>query len=241
MSLKLKDFLRFFKSKKSQYPKKILERAYNNTHISFSQDGEDIALGRMLSENLIPAQGFYVDVGAYHPFFFSNTCLLHLMGWRGINIDANPQAIEVFKKIRPNDTNIFSGVTTTPGQLTYHIFDLEGINTFCEDRKVKMIEKGFKHVGTRLIDCQRLESLLELYLEEGQQIHFLNIDIEGKDEEVCLDFNWAKYRPTVVCIEVLADNVEELMSCPIHRCLTENNYVLKSYLDMSALYIHKAQ
>ena len=36
----------------------------------FSQEGEDIILQRIFERK---KQGFYVDVGAFHPFRFSNT------------------------------------------------------------------------------------------------------------------------------------------------------------------------
>ena len=69
MSLRLKHFANLFRSLKSNYPKDILQKAYDNTHVSFSQDGEDIVLGKMIFQKILPAKGFYVDVGAYHPFF----------------------------------------------------------------------------------------------------------------------------------------------------------------------------
>ena len=102
-----------------------------------------------------------------------------------------------------------------------------------------MIEKGYEYVRSKVIQCQRLEDLLDTHLKAGQNIDFLNLDIEGKDEEICLDFNWNKYRPKVVCVEVFSDNIEDLGLSQIHRTLTKNNYVLKSYLDMSAVYLHK--
>ena len=240
MSLKFKHFIQVFKSKKSEYPKEDLEKAYNNLHVSFSQDGEDIALGKMVFDQILPYDGFYVDVGAFHPFVCSNTCLLHLIGWRGINIDANPTSIEKFNELRPSDINVFSGVSKSSGQFKYHIFNFEGINTFCDERKSIMIEKGFELLGSRTVECQRLNTLLDEHLEVGQKIDFLNIDVEGKDEEVCLDFNWEKYMPTVVCIEVLAEDIEALASTSIHKCMKLHDYVLKSYLDMSALYVHRS-
>jgi hypothetical protein len=45
-------------------------------------------------------KGFYVDVGAYHPFLFSNTYIFYLRGWRGINIDATPGSMKLFNKFR---------------------------------------------------------------------------------------------------------------------------------------------
>jgi hypothetical protein len=31
--------------------------------------------------------GFFVDVGCFHPLFYSNTWKLYKKGWRGVNID----------------------------------------------------------------------------------------------------------------------------------------------------------
>src|SRR4051812_42721620 len=55
--------------------------------LSFAQEAEDLVLLRHLElpTNRVP---FYVDVGAHDPKWISNTCLLYLSGWNGINIDA---------------------------------------------------------------------------------------------------------------------------------------------------------
>ena len=50
--------------------------------------------------------GFYVDLGANHPFLHSNTAWFWLNGWSGINVDANQKSIAIFNKIRKNDINL---------------------------------------------------------------------------------------------------------------------------------------
>src|SRR6516162_11543770 len=57
-----------------------------SVQFSFSQFGEDLAICR-LADQLGLANGVYVDAGAYHPIFGSNTLLLSKKGWRGINVD----------------------------------------------------------------------------------------------------------------------------------------------------------
>ena len=49
---------------------------------------------------------FYVDLGAYDPIYHSNTFLLYLLGWRGLNIDANEDSIQTFEIFRPTDINV---------------------------------------------------------------------------------------------------------------------------------------
>ena len=49
--------------------------------------------------------GFYVDVGCYHPIHRNNTYLLHKQNWNGINIDTSEFSIDLFNFIRPRDLN----------------------------------------------------------------------------------------------------------------------------------------
>jgi hypothetical protein len=69
---------------------------------SFSQEGEDMVLRKEFQDKL---NGFYIDIGAYHPQKYSNTCYFYCKGWRGINVDPTPGSMDVFKKERPNDIN----------------------------------------------------------------------------------------------------------------------------------------
>src|SRR5256885_155804 len=55
--------------------------------IAYAHWGEDLVVSFLLDNK---RDGFYVDVGCYHPTLFSNTKLLFDAGWRGINIDPNP-------------------------------------------------------------------------------------------------------------------------------------------------------
>ena len=55
-------------------------------------------------------KGIYLDIGCFNPFMYSNTCLLHRRGWKGINIDINPTSIDLFNIARPNDFNICTAV-----------------------------------------------------------------------------------------------------------------------------------
>ena len=40
--------------------------------------------------------GFYVDVGCFHPKKHSNTYFLYKRGWRGVNIDMEEEKIDVW-------------------------------------------------------------------------------------------------------------------------------------------------
>jgi hypothetical protein len=74
-----------------------------SVQFSFSQFGEDLALLRIVKQ-LGLSEGIYVDAGAYHPIFGSNTLLLHKQGWRGINVDLAAQRIATFARIASSET-----------------------------------------------------------------------------------------------------------------------------------------
>jgi hypothetical protein len=67
---------------------------------SFSQFGEDRFLLRYFRDQ---TSGFYVDVGASHPFSFSNTYLLYERGWRGLNLEPAPDDFALLQRHRPRD------------------------------------------------------------------------------------------------------------------------------------------
>ena len=56
-------------------------------------------------------EGYYVDVGSYHPFFWNNTYLLYKKNWNGINIDANPLSTDLFNIAMKDDYNFNLAVT----------------------------------------------------------------------------------------------------------------------------------
>ena len=65
-------------------------------------DNEDIAVLDYFKDK---KNGFYVDVGCYHPIHRNNTHLLHKKNWNGINIDTSQFSIDLFNHLRPKDLN----------------------------------------------------------------------------------------------------------------------------------------
>jgi len=196
--------------------KKLAEfkNAYIPTSLkSYSQEGEDLILLRIFEKKRI---GFYVDVGSHHPFRFSNTYLFYRLGWRGINIDATPGSMKLFNKFRKRDINIEVGIGEKEDILTFYIFNDPGLNTFDENlarqRNGKM---GYYIIKELPVKVYPLSKILEEYLPEGQEIDFLNVDVEGKNFEVLKSNDWSTYRPKVVLAEILCSSIEEVFKDPI--------------------------
>lgn len=196
----------------------------------YSQEGEDILIKRIFDQK---ANGFFIDIGAHHPFRFSNTKLLYNKGWNGINIDANPDLEKLFKKYRPNDIYINVGVGIEPGILTYYQYDHPALNTFVES---VVSSRSVKPISRSTVQIKRLDTILDELNIEGQEIDLLSIDIEGMDEDALRSNNWKKYKPTWIIAEVDAIEVEELFSTSLHTFLKSLGYNLISKCFKSVLY-----
>ena len=169
---------------------------------SWSQEGEDLILDRLLGQR---RSGFYVDVGAHHPFRFSNTQLFYRRGWRGINIDAMPGAMEAFRKARPRDINLELAVSSRREVLTFHIFDEPALNTFDPELAQQRASDGNGRRVLRTVELKTspLTDILGEHLPPHQDIDFMSIDVEGFDLDVLRSNDWERYRPDFVVVENL--------------------------------------
>jgi FkbM family methyltransferase len=187
----------------------------------YGQDGEDLILNRLLEGQAI---GFYVDVGAHHPVRFSNTYLFYRRGWRGINIDAMPGSMRKFNKLRPRDINIECGVAGSVGKLMYHCFNEPALNTFDTNEAEYKNKPPYQIITSVEVGVDRLDALLARHLPTGQQIDFLSVDVEGKDEEVLRSNDWSRYRPRFILAETLRADMLRMGECPVVQFLGSVGY-----------------
>lgn len=166
---------------------------------AYSQEGEDLLLKRIFQDQ---PQGFYIDVGAHHPITYSNTHLLYRRGWRGVNIDAMPGSMAVFREIRPLDINIECGVSDEEGELTYFCYLHPELNTF-DPHTVEVFRKHDLHPSeTHRIQVRPLTSILaEVMPDSPPPLDLMTIDVEGFEIKVLNSHNWDRFRPKVLVVE----------------------------------------
>ena len=193
---------------------------------SYAQHGEDILVK---SHFEMKKNGFFIDVGAHHPFRFSNTFIFYKRKWRGINIDAKPGTKKLFDFFRPRDINLELGVASVESNLTYYMFDEPALNGFAKElaqSRNSKTKEGYHIIDSKDIPVYRLDKILDEHLPANTQIDFLSVDVEGLDLDVLSSNNWSKYRPTIVIAEDLDINLEKLDDSEIYRFLHSVNYSL---------------
>ena len=204
---------------------------------SYSQEGEDMVLYRIFEKQ---ESGFYVDIGAYHPKCFSNTYFFYKRGWRGINIEPNPEAIKLFKKYRVGDINLEMGISEQEGELTYFMFDEPALNSFDKNLTEKrVINTNYQIIAEKKIKVNRLDAILTDYIPKGINIDFMSIDVEGYDRNVLKSNNWELYRPKCLLVESLGSSLSSVFDCPMYRYLTDRDYELFAKTFNSLFYMDR--
>lgn len=167
---------------------------------SYSAYGEDSVFFLALNPG---RRGFYVDVGAHHPKFGSNTFRLYRRGWSGLAIEPNPEIAKDFQRMRPRDTFIGEGVSEECGALTYYRFGNSVYNTFSAEREAFLRNIGEPVVPALEVKTRPLSEMLALHCPE-KPIDLLSVDCEGFDLTVLQTADLATTRPTAVLVEDFA-------------------------------------
>lgn len=206
---------------------------------SYSGNGEDIILLQYLFKN--KKNGFYVDIGSFHPKIISNTYQLHeKMGWKGINVDPNPQTHKLYMKYRPKDVNLRVGIAEREEEKTYYNFSYSGANTFDEAFGEEKTNKSWNTLLSKeKLPCVPLTSILEKHLPPNTTIDLLDIDVEGLDLQVLKSNDWTKYRPSVVLVED-KEFRKNLGNSEVFLFLKEKGYRFHSYLDITLVMVEES-
>lgn len=204
---------------------------------SYGQEGEDIILLRIFEGGM---PGFYVDVGAHHPVRFSNTWALYQRGWRGINIDPNPDAIRLFERWRPRDINLALGIAEEPKSLRYFQFNDSALNTYDEALAAqRQVRDGYRLTKTTIERVARLDCVLAEHMPAGQTLDVLSVDVEGLDLKVIRSNDWNRFRPSCLLIEALHTTLSSLTEHEAHRYVTTLGYDLFAKTVNTLIYLDR--
>jgi FkbM family methyltransferase len=193
--------------------------------VNLPEDGQQ-GLIREFLEFLTPrAPGFFVEVGANHPYKGSQTWHLERRGWRGILVEPLPEHADRLRKARA--ARVFAVACSSPENagrvLPFYASDaLSGLD---RERMAPWARPEVINVPVRT-----LGSLLE---EAGapRPLDFLSVDVEGHEVEVLRGFDFARWAPRFILLE---DHVANLSR---HRFMKARGYRLVRRTELNGWYV----
>lgn len=160
--------------------------------------------------------GFFVEVGANHPVFLSQTWLLEQNSWTGLLVEPLESCCALLRAQRPN-SRVWQVACSSPekrGEAAFLISD--------EDVKSALAPSGtdFKvqYAKTVTVRVMTLDDILEA--SGAESVDFLSVDVEGLEADVFRGLDFKRYRPGLISVEDHAHNLDS------HRHLRKQGYSL---------------
>lgn len=165
--------------------------------------------------------GFYVDVGCYHPIHRNNTHLLHMQNWSGVNVDTSQFSIDLFNFMRPKDLNYNCAISDKNENIKlFYQKELSQLSTI-EKGQAEIVFQG--NIKEKEIKAFTLDEILSRDKYKNSKIDLLDIDVEGADLKVLRGLSFEKFKPELVCVEVHAKGIKK---SNIYNFLIDKNYEL---------------
>ena len=175
---------------------------FRHFKISYSQSGEDLILLNYLRNKKIE-KGKYLDIGAFHPRWVSNTHILHKYGFSGYCVDLDEKRLRWFRFDRGKRVTTICGAVSNLDKEFIEVYKFKRKSPFSlVDTTLKEHAEKFKSKGVGEYETVKVKNLNinNLFTKVGK-INVLNIDIEGKDFEVIKSSNLEIIDPDVILIE----------------------------------------
>lgn len=229
-----------FKKLKKFLFKQIESDMHNFQKISYSQCGEDLIV-KFIFDNLNIQNPSYIDIGAHHPFYISNTALFYQNGSVGINIEPDPVLFEAFVKNRKKDKNLNIGISDSEGILDFYVISSPTLNTFSKEEAQNYEKEGdYKINSIEKIKVNTLSNVLNEF-SNGTFPHFLSIDAEGIDELIIKEIDFKKNYPIVICIETISfsGNGNGVKNTELIKFIEQKGYICYADTNINSIFVRK--
>lgn len=170
--------------------------------MSYAQCGEDLIVAHIF-DVLCIGKPTYLDIGAHHATFLSNTYLLYKNGCKGVCIEPDPTLCAHFKAERKRDICLNVGIGVgIEKDAPFYFMSATALNTFSK-KEAESIARLGKHKIEKVLSLP-LISINEVIEENFNACpNFVSLDVEGLDVEILKSLDFEKHRPQVFCVETL--------------------------------------
>jgi FkbM family methyltransferase len=219
----------------------ILRGRYSVLKKSFSQCGEDIIIG-MIAGNIGLKKWSWLDIGAHHPEYLSNTAMYYSKGMRGINIEADPVLFKRFRRKRRRDLNLNIAIADRSGRMNFYIMDASTLNTLSEEEAHRYSTLGHKIEKVIEIETMTVDEVVCKYCN-GVFPEILFCDAEGYDLPILKTINWEKSLPLIICIENIPYNrklknyFKSMQTSELSLYLESKGYSMIAFTGINSIFV----
>ncbi len=206
------------------------------TFESFSQNGEDVVLWRALRS---VEAGRYIDVGANHPSYYSVTKAFYDLGWSGLTIEPMPEMASLQRQQRPRDFCIEAIASDVDGgSAPFHAIAGTGLSTMIESIARRHTSAGYE-TKTIPVSRRRIDCILDELGWQGEEIHFMSVDVEGSERSTLAGANLSLWRPWIVVVESTSPTQRHQTHHLWEDLLEDAEYSLTMFDGLSRWYVSK--
>ncbi|MFD0749286.1 FkbM family methyltransferase [Mucilaginibacter calamicampi] len=226
--------------KVSGLKRRLLSQKLHYQKISYSQSGEDLIV-KYIFDVIGISRPSYIDVGAHHPYNFSNTALFYETGSSGINIEPDFSLFQAFRKYRKRDINLNIGIGKEKTVADFYLISASTLNTFSKEEALRYQDEGnylIKEVVK--LPVETLTNVLNMYCKEGFP-QFLNIDAEGVDEIIIRSIDYEQNYPVVICVETLSFSTsgKGLKNQELIDYVTDKGYMVYADTHINTIFVRQ--
>ena len=172
---------------------------------SVSQSGEDMILEYIFRALGVNIQNItYLDLGANHAKYLSNTYYFYKRGARGVLVEANPELISELKFYRHGDIILNNCISDKSGEIVdFYLLNGDGLSTpNREGAEAALAENSWLKIEkTVQVKTISVQEIFDRYFDQTPTV--INLDIEGKEMEILNSIDFTRHRPLIMIIETI--------------------------------------
>jgi FkbM family methyltransferase len=218
---------------------KINKKQFQKT--SYAQCGEDLIMSFAIDQFKIEKLT-YLDIGAHHPYYLSNTAFFYERGNRGICVEPDPSLFADIKKERPLDICLNIGVSDKSGESAdFYVMNVPTLNTFSKEEAEKYASYEGKSIKEKIkVPLLTVNEIIDKY-NGSVSPNIVSIDVEGLDYLIISSFDFKRFTPEIFCIETLSytENKSEEKLNNIISFLESKGYFLYADTYINSIFMNK--
>lgn len=143
--------------------------------------------------------GRCIDIGAFHPYKFSNTRRLIELGWSAVLVEPAPSLFKLFEEEYKGNGKIIllnQAIGDTTDHVKFYESDGDAVSTTSEDHKAKWGVVSYKEIMVPMMETGAF------FNQYGHNTDFLSIDTEGTNMSIFRRVPvWVWEEISCLCIE----------------------------------------